>query len=161
MKSVKYYQSGFTLIEMLLIMAIIGIISAIGWQVYLRGARQAEVQDVATQLEAAIKQARSNAQTSGANHEVSWVVDGSTVPSIVKSYTVTNVFTLAEKTIVPDQKVIITCLKDCTTPLVYRAPFGEIDAVGPTFQVESAFPGIGKRVIRVYGVTGKVVAEAK
>ena len=149
-------HSAFILIELLLVLTIIGILSSIGWIIYLRGVKQSEVRQVSTQLTSELRQARSNSQKTGADYEFSWTLNTTSTPKTIKSYTVKNMFTNHKKTIDLDEKTLVTCISDCSTSLIYRAPFGEIDAIGPVFQIQSRFAGIAKKTVKVYGVTGKV-----
>lgn len=139
---------GFTLLELLLVCAIIGILGAVG-TLTLRGAIQsARLNEASTQLAADLKRARSGAQRF--NQASSLTLAGSPATE----YTVTVNGQTLRRALPNGVRVTAD-----TQTITYGAPFGEIaGAAGLTLKVELG--GMDDaREIKVLGVTGKVYTQ--
>lgn len=143
-------RQGFTLLEVLVVLAIIGILMGIlGWS-SIRSIRTAELREAATQVATDFRRARSQAQRGSA--DVVLVLPGSDGGTSYTAHTV-------NKTLPNNVKVICktTCGSGTTTNITYQAPYGELGAAGSVFTVKSPMSGINDLEIRIVGVTGKVI----
>lgn len=141
-------QKGFTIIELLLVCAIIGIVSAVAAPNFLAARNRARVGETASQLAADLQRARSSAQRTNAAASLTWL-DKTQYRTVIDGTTVTRKL--------PD-KVEITA--PAGTAITYRAPFGEVDGTVPvTFTVSLQGRADVTRSVRVIGTTGKVYAQ--
>ncbi|NTY01699.1 Tfp pilus assembly protein FimT/FimU [Deinococcus sp. JMULE3] len=139
---------GFTLLELLLVIAILGIIAGIfGWSL-LGSLRATQLRDAAAQLGADLRAARSATLKSGQSTTVT------TTPSS-GSYTVTRGADTRTLTLPGSVQVSAQ-----TAPSVqYRAPGGTTDGAGVIWTLRH--PGNGKLMqVRIIGLTGKVILNA-
>lgn len=145
------YQKGFTLIEMLVVIAIIGILSGIfGWNL-LRSIRSAELREATTNFASDLRRARSQAQRGSADMVVA-------LPSGTAEVTQ---YTVSGKTIPVANRVKMICKSGCSATeksLTYQAPFGELDRPqGYVFEFISPMSDLNRTQVKVVGVTGKVI----
>ncbi|WP_034360723.1 pilus assembly FimT family protein [Deinococcus phoenicis] len=143
-------QTGFTLLEVLVVLAIVGILMGIfGWGL-VRSIRTAELREAATQVATDFRRARSQAQRGSA--DTSLILPTSTASA---AYTASGV----AKTL--PSNVTMVCKTNCgsgaTTTITYQAPYGELGATGSVFTIKSPTNGIGDLEVRIVGVTGKVI----
>ena len=144
-------QQGFTLLELLLVTAIIGVMSAVGITGFRAASDRARVNEAAAQLAAALQRARSAAQRY--NQEARFVTDTATATGYEL---VINGNTL-ERTLPPGARLSA----DNAMEIEYSAPFVEIgDAVPSRIKVDLANRSTKPLYIKVLGVTGKVVLSA-
>ncbi|GAA5534379.1 type II secretion system protein [Deinococcus aluminii] len=143
---------GFTLLELLVVLAIIGILAGIFGISLIRSIRNAELREAATQVATDLRRARSQAQRGSA--DVVLVLPGSGGGT---TYTVDTV----TKTLPNNVKVICktTCGSGTTTNVTYQAPYGELGAgaTGSAYTIRSPMSGISDLEVRIVGVTGKVI----
>lgn len=142
-------RQAFTLLEILVVLAIIGILAGIfGWNI-IRSIRTAELREAATQVATDLRRARSQAQRGSVAVQVSF-------PGV----TAATSYTFAGQSRTLPNGVSISCKTNCTAAalnVTYTAPYGELGATGSVYTVSSPVNGITPYEIRIVGVTGKVV----
>lgn len=144
--------SGFTLIEFLIVIAILGILVGLVGFGTVRSARAAELREAATQVATDLRRARSQAQRGSTNVTVSWDAGNSV------RYQVSG----SERRL--PGTVTLNCTSNCSGSgtsgnlVTYTAPYGELaGATGKVLRLASSFPGLTPLEVRVVGVTGKVI----
>lgn len=143
-------RQAFTMIEVLVVIAIIGILAAIFGTTLIRSIRTAELREAANQVAADFQRARSLAQR------------GSTSVTIItpKGAAGTSYSFNGQSQTLPNN-ITLVCKTNCGTSsaavLTYQAPYGELAATGSVFTVQSPLVGIAALEIRTVGVTGKVI----
>ncbi|GGM17995.1 pilus assembly FimT family protein [Deinococcus aerophilus] len=146
---------GFTLLEILVVLAIIGILMGIFSVNLIKSIRTAELREAATQVATDLRWARSQAQRGST--DIVLVLPGSAGNTTYKVDTVT-------KTLPNNVRVICktTCGSGTTTNVTYQAPYGELGAgaTGSVYTLRSPVSGINDLEIRIVGVTGKVILTA-
>ena len=136
---------GLTLLELLIVCAVIGILSAVGIVTFRNAIERARVNEAATQVSADLQRARSASQrfNRGSTFQVAAAND--------KSYTLTVNGQSTVKTLPAGAKFT------AANTIGYSAPFGETGASIITLEVSSASGT--KRSVKVLGVTGKVYLQ--
>lgn len=144
-------RRGFTLVELLMVVAIIGIITLIATFLFTRLSDRSRVRQGATELAAALRQARSDAQRY--NQNVVFTLTNSTTYTVVRGTT-----TLTYKAPTATQIAIVAT--GVPTTVTYLAPYGEVSFTGaaPAYRVSVSSSGALPAVVGVVGVTGKVVS---
>lgn len=150
-------RHGFTLIEILIVLAILGILMGIFGLSYLRSIRAAEVREGANQIAGDLRAARASAQRRSAPGAFKWAGAGN-----LTGYTVEIPSgTTTPKTATLPRGVTFKCLDGCPAAqtLTYNAPYGEMTSTinGTRFIVESQTPNIPSIEVRVVGITGRVM----
>lgn len=146
---------GFTLIEILVVLAILGIVLALGFSGYTRWARNVEVRAAAAQLSADLNRVRTTAQRSSANSSLrfdsaqaytlvlpaaSGGEQGRTLPVGVQVRTYPAEASVVGKTV------------------TYQAPYAELSADSPTaLTLSRQQSGFQKVRVGLAGLTGTVV----
>lgn len=139
---------GFTLLEILVVIAIIGILAAaFGWNL-LRSIRSAQLREAATQVASDLRRARSAAQKESVNVPIDLPLPGSETQYRVG----TQVYTLPHG-------VRLVCRENCADGgFAYTAPYAELDrATGRAVTLRSPAENVAPLEIRIVGVTGKVM----
>jgi prepilin-type N-terminal cleavage/methylation domain-containing protein len=144
---------GLSLLELLLVLALAGILASVGSVSLLRASREARVREGVAQLVADLQRARSTAQRQNQNATVALTAGAA-------SYTVT-VGGVSQVRRLPEG-IVIRALDGISGGVTYTAPFGELaGATRGIITVGFAEPiAIPPRTIRIIGVTGKVIANA-
>lgn len=157
MRPASSARAGFTLIEILVVLAVLGILLALGISSYLRWARNAEVQAAAAQLAADLNRVRITAQRSSRDAQLRFdspqtytlllpAASGGDVarslpPGLQFAAYPTNA-ALAGQTV------------------TYRAPYAELSADSPAaFTLSRVQDGYRKVRVGLAGLTGTVVTS--
>ena len=148
------HRDAFTLIEMLVVLAIIGILAGIfGWSL-LSSIRKAELREAANQVASDFRRARSQAQRGSADVVVDWTLDAG---GKISSYSVAG----QSRPVV--NRVSMSCTTGCGSgsstinKVTYTAPYGELGATGNVFTLRSPMTSLPSIEVRIVGVTGKVI----
>ncbi len=154
-------KSGLTLVEILVVMAILGVLLAIA-SVNLNGARQrALVREAAASVATALLQARSEAQRYNSNVVVALEGGGT-------AFTIRQVRngSLVSRTVRLPAGTVAQVPAGGATTLTYRAPFGVLDGGGAAFcfrlvsqdvPCDTSPTAAPRSVMGVVGLVGKVV----
>ena len=137
------HTSGFTLLEMLIVLAVLGIILALGVGSVIGWIRSTQLREAATQVEADLERVRSGSLRF--NRDAQFQVLSAT------SYQLTvdgrdSVVTLPNATLGP-----------VGTTVTYSAPHSLLGSAPQPLQISV---GPKSRTIRTIGLTGKVVIDA-
>ena len=126
-------RSGFSLIELLIVIAIIGILSAIGTPTLLNAQRRARLGEAQTLVISELERARSSSRRFNTAQTVTWTSTSINGKTFGTGITLTN----------------------AAGNFAYKAPFGEVTLTdGLTLELTD---GRGRRAgVGVIGVTGKV-----
>ena len=142
----KTWQQGFTLLELLAVMVIVGVLSALVFVNYARQVQLGRLQSAVTTFSTDLEKARSAAWKSGQSVTVS-------VLATKKGYTYTvNSVTPQVQTITLPDGITFAAVATAT----YTPPFADVDASSNIFTLVSPNTSLTDDV-RVIGVTGKVV----
>ncbi|WP_420596707.1 pilus assembly FimT family protein [Deinococcus sp.] len=148
-------SGGFTLLEMLVVLAIIGILAGIGYFNYLRQIRIGQVREAATQVATDLRTARDSAMRLTQPASISW-----TTTTPISSYNL-NLPGRNTARNVPNSLNFV-CQSGCDSKkIAYQAPYGELNgATGTILRFDS--PLVDKIFyVKVVGVTGKVILTDK
>ncbi|BBN96334.1 putative pilus assembly protein [Deinococcus grandis] len=153
-------RAGFTLVELLIVLAILGILMSIGFSSLLRQIRTNEVADGARQFGGDLTVLRDGAQRHSVSSGLNWNTAAS---GDLTTYTLTNNGQTSSRTV--NSKVKITCIEPVATvctprTLTFNAPFSEMSS-GAVFRVQHAISSIPPIYVKVTGVTGKVMYSAQ
>ncbi len=139
-------QQGFTLLEMLVVMVIVGVLSALIFVNYARQVQQARLQSAVTSFSTDLEKARSAAWKSGQSVTIS-------VLATKKGYTYTvNSAPPQVQTMTLPDGITFSAVATAT----YTPPFADVDASSNIFTLVSPNVSLTDDV-RVIGVTGKVI----
>ncbi len=166
-------QSGFTLIEMLIVLAIIGVLGAGALQIFGRETSQAQLRTVQSNLVADLAQARSTSQKlnvfrsvrflSPTSYEIrqgaSFAAVNPTSPPAPPAalVTVTLPANLQMEKVTGSGPTVSAITGESVT---YQPPFGLAPAALAIRITNSNNSGLGALYIKVIGVTGKVISSA-
>lgn len=142
---------GFTLLELLIVIAIIGILSGLGVLTLRDAIQAARLNEGSAQLAADLQRARSGSQRF--NRASTFTLTGSPATS----YTVTINGQAVTRTL--PEGIRITTTADARS-IIYNAPFGEISSGVAGMILKVNLAGHGEtREVRVLGTTGKVYSR--
>lgn len=145
---------GFTLLELIIVIAIIAIIAGIFGNNLIRSIRAAELREAANQVASDFRRARSQAQRGSADVVVDWTLDAG---GKISSYRV------AGQSRPVANRVSMSCTPSCGSgsstinKVTYTAPYGELGATGNVFTLRSPMTSLPSIEVRIVGVTGKVI----
>ena len=151
-------QGGFTLLELLLVLAIIGLMLGLFGMSFVLSLRSADVRDAAAELATELRRARSVAQRGSRDVVITWL------PGPDGDFTSYRVGT--QDHILPET-VVMRCVAGCHSTehrLTYTAPYGELSRLsgaiqGKAFTFRSRAAGVSPLSVRAVGVTGKVIVS--
>ncbi len=151
MRRLPHRHAGFTLLELLMAIAVIGILAGIFGMSLIRSIRTAELREAANQVAIDFQRARSQAQRNSKD-----------VVILVPRGTAGSTYTVGSQTVTLANRVTLLCKTNCgssgaTVATTYQSPYGELGATGSVFIVQSPVSGIPALEIRIVGVTGKVI----
>lgn len=142
-------QKGFTLLELLLVCAIIGVMGTVGFGLFRRASNVAQVSEASAQLSADFQRARSSAQRS--NRDATLAFSTTTAAT---SYTLTVDGQALTRTLPAGIQVAVSPAVAKT--VTYRAPFGEVSLASTgTYTLTSQRDSALVRYLRIVGLTGK------
>lgn len=141
-------ESGLSIIELLLVCAIIGILGAVGAANFRNASERARVAEASAQLAADLQRARSNAQR----------LNQGAVLRIATTTATTYTLTLGAQAPITRTLPTNTQVSIAAAPLVitYSAPFGEMTPMAGAVLTARSRNSQEAREIRVLGLTGKV-----
>lgn len=173
-RSPRASQSGFTLLEMMLVMTILAILFAVSFTTFTQQARQNLVRQAAVQVQADLEQLRSSAIRYNNSFRMRWANTNKAGYSVEAPDPSVAGAVITRDRLLPDGVEIDippTPLSPPpapppspppTTSLVsYTAPLAEVSAADRVFRVRIAnATGINPLYIKVLGVTGRVAISA-
>jgi prepilin-type N-terminal cleavage/methylation domain-containing protein len=149
-------RAGFTLIEMLIVIAVIGVLLAVGIPNIIRENRITAVRQVATQLQADLEELRSKAIRFNRNATFTFGTN-SYIRQVPSSET--GGYTSAIRTVQPGLSVAYVGDTGGGT-FVYEAPIAQIVPAIRGFRVSFNSDPSVQLFVKVIGVTGKAVISA-
>lgn len=135
-------RQGFTMIEMIIVLAVLGILLAIATPNYQRWRANVQVQQMAQQLAQDISKQSSEARRTNTSKAL-------TVAS--------NQYSLNGNTITMPSKISLT--PDASTALTFAPPYGSSSSPLRTFTLTWKSDTTIERKVRVVGVMGKVIIQ--
>lgn len=152
-----YFRSqGFTLIEVLLVVSVVGILLAVLFSASLRGLRMNQLREGAVQLATDLERARTVAQRDSRDSTVSLVSTSATAPGVGYSLTLSG--TTVNYTL-PHGVRVARSNSSSPHTVTFNAPHGTLGANGVVWVVSS--PRMSDVLyVKTVGVTGKVALSA-
>lgn len=139
-------REGFTLLELLIVIVVVGILVSLGFSSFINAQRNAQLQEATAQFATDLQRARSTAQRYNRSANLVLGQDGS-------SYTLTLDGAPTVRQL--PHAAQIQRVKGSGT-VTYSAPYGEVDAADRHFVISTPRTDT-TRSVRVIGVTGKVI----
>ncbi len=153
-------RSGYTLLEVLIVLAVLAILLALGFSTYRKARWRAEVNDALIALASTLRDARSAAQRFNVSMKVRFTSDRK---YLLEAKTGSSASVRSYSREVPSD-LELRYSKDGTTwkppagkEIAYSAPFGETGATGTLFRIRHVRDPSLEACLRIVGVTGKVV----
>ncbi|MBZ9750383.1 GspH/FimT family pseudopilin [Deinococcus sp. HMF7604] len=143
---------GFTLLELLVVMAILGILAGVLGLNLLSSYRGAQLREAASQMSGDLRQARSDTLKTGQSVGINVTLNST-------AYTVTRgagTATQSQTRTLPSGVVVAEEVGE--TEVTYQAPTGTIGGNGVVWTLRH--PGGRQIKVKVVGITGKVMIDA-
>ena len=157
-RSSRASQSGFTLLEMLIVLAVLGILIAAGLTTFAQQARQTLVRQAAVQVQADLEQLRSSSIRYNRNFEFRWsntTLNGYSVDA--NDPTIAGAVVARDRVLPDGIEVDIVGSADTSVAVRYSSPLAVLEAAPPVFRVRIANSTTTNPLfIKVIGVTGRV-----
>lgn len=150
-------QAGFTLIEMLIVLTIVGIMITVGLTNYLRFARLTQVREAAQQFARDVDVARNEAKRTNDCWTISYSPGGATTYRL-QQYATSNCsgdVVATRQATLPNGAVLTP--NDGSSVMQFVPPFGTTGDTAVTFTVGLVSDSTYNRTVRVSGVMGRVV----
>lgn len=158
-RSSLQHGAGFTLVEMLIAVAVIGILATIGYSSVLRLNAKYRLSDAQQTMTQAFNSARSETRRLSLNRQVSWDSGSGNTKLVIRDETG------AELKTANLQYGVTFGTGGATTRVIYYAPYSRATAegaAGTDFDLTLTEPKYGfTAIVRVVGVTGKVIRVVK
>ncbi|ULH16793.1 type II secretion system GspH family protein [Deinococcus sp. KNUC1210] len=149
---------GFTLLEVLVVIAIIGILAGALVALSARNYRKSQLRDGAVQLMTDLNRARSLAQRSSFDSTVQ-IMGQLGAPSSTYTTLWGGGATPVTRSLPTSVQVAPLSSAASARTLTYSAPYAETDSIGTLWEVSSS--GSSDRLyLKAVGVTGKVILSA-
>ncbi|MVN85391.1 type II secretion system protein GspH [Deinococcus sp. HMF7620] len=139
---------GFTLLELLVVMAILGILAGVLGLNLLSSYRASQLREAASQLSGDLRQARSDTLKTGQSVGINITLNST-------AYTVTRGAGAQTRTL---PSGVVVAEKVGETEVTYQAPTGTIGGNGVVWTLRH--PGGRQIKVKVVGITGKVMIDA-
>lgn len=142
-------RQAFTLIEMLVVLAIVGIIGAASVSTYIRESRVSLIKQTAIQLQTDLETLRSSTIRYNGNSDITLNASGNTYSLSIATGTAPRTVTRT----MPSNIVVTRTGSDVT----YQAPLATIDGTPLKYQLTL---GDISYYVKVIGITGRAVLSA-
>ncbi len=152
------HSTGFTLVELLAVLVVVGIVTAAIVAFSADGYRKTQLRDGATQLVADLNRARAQAQRTSASSVVTLTAAVGTPDANYKTQWA-GAATATSKALAAPIRVAPYNSTYSLNTITYSAPYGEVQATGILWEVSSLSTAT-KLYIKAVGVTGKVILSA-
>lgn len=140
-------RSGFTLLEMLIVLAILSIMLSIGFVWYIRYQRLEEFRASVSQVVSDLNEIRSESRRTAFHWRL--------------TRTSSTTYTLGTTTLVKRTMALPPAISfdiaNSAANVQYLTPYGNVEAANNTLRLVRADPNLAAK-INIVGVTGKVVA---
>ena len=151
-------ELAFTLVELLAVIAIVGIITAVIVAFSADSYRKTQLRDGASQLVADLNRARAQAQRTSSNSVVTLTAAVGS-PDANYSTRWAGAATATSKILPASIRVAPYSSTYSQSAITYSAPYGEVPVTGIVWEVSSLSTAT-KLYIKAVGVTGKVMLSA-
>ena len=157
-RSSRASQSGFTLLEMLIVLAVLGILFAVGLTTFAQQSRQTLIRQAAVQIQADLEQLRSSSIRYNRNFEFRWSNTTLNGYSVDVNDPVTAGAVINRNRVLPDGvKIDVAGSTPTTVSISYSSPLAVVTAAPPVFRVRIANSTTTNPLfIKIIGVTGRV-----
>ena len=161
-RSSRALQSGFTLLEMLIVLAVLGILFAVGLTTFAQQSRQTLIRQAAVQIQADLEQLRSSSIRYNRDFEFRWANASLNGYSIDVNDPVTAGAVINRNRVLPDGiEIDIAGSTPTTVSISYSSPLAVVTAAPPVFRVRIAnSTSTNPLFIKIIGVTGRVAISA-
>ncbi len=140
------HAQGFTLLELLFVLVILGVLASLGFSTLMEARGRAQLEEATVQFAADVQRARSTAQRHNRSASIA-------LGEELGRYTLTLNDVTHERRLPHDAQVSV---EHGSGSVTYSAPFGEVNALSRRFTIASARTE-RVRYVKVIGVTGKVI----
>ena len=157
-RSSRASQSGFTLLEMLIVLAELGILFAVGLTTFAQQSRQTLIRQAAVQIQADLEQLRSSSIRYNRNFEFRWSNTTLNGYSVDANDPVTAGAVINRNRVLPDGvEIDVAGSTPTTVSISYSSPLAVVTAAPPVFRVRIVnSTSTNPLFIKIIGVTGRV-----